>query len=161
MSNFFRAGPFGSSTGLEPVDPLHEMFSPEPPFHQISERICPTLLPSCEIVLGNQLTIAKKWRTMEFSKQLLKEVFASYLETAFSQMLPSIIQDAIKNNDLLVGQDFVSIEDAARRYNLCRKTIYNYHKKGHITLHGSEGKTFVSIREMEAYIRKNPLQRNS
>lgn len=31
-------------------------------------------------------------------------------------MLPSIIQYAIKNNDLLVGQDFVSIEEARRRY---------------------------------------------
>ena len=55
-------------------------------------------------------------KTMELSKQFLKEVFASYLETAFSQMLPSIIQYAIKNNDLLVGQDFASIEEAARRY---------------------------------------------
>lgn len=98
---------------------------------------------------------------MELSKQFLKEVLGNYLETAFSQMLPSIIQDAIKNNDLLVGQDFVSIEEAARRYSLCRKTIYNYHKKSYITLHSSEGKTFVSIRELEAHIRKNPLPRNS
>jgi ACT domain-containing protein len=99
-------------------------------------------------------------KTMALSKQFLKEVFGNYLETAFSQMLPSIIQDAIKNNDLLVGQDFVSVEEATRRYHLCRKTIYNYHEKDYITLHTSEGKTFVSIRELEAHIRKNPLPRN-
>ena len=111
-----------------------------------------------------QLILLPKLRSetvMELSKQFLKEVLRNYLETAFSQMLPSIIQDAIKNNDLLVGQDFVSIEEAARRYSLCRKTIYNYHKKSYITLHSSEGKTFVSIRELEAHIRKNPLPRNS
>ena len=89
---------------------------------------------------------------MELSKQFLKEVFGNYLETAFAQMLPSIIKDAIQNNDLFVGQDFVSIEEATRRYHLSRKTIYNYHKKGYITLHTSDGKTFVSIRELEAHI---------
>jgi hypothetical protein len=56
---------------------------------------------------------------------------------------------------------FVLIEEATRRYNICRRTIYNYHKRGYITLCSSEGKTFVSIRELENHIRKNPLGRSA
>jgi ACT domain-containing protein len=97
---------------------------------------------------------------MEFSKQFFKEMFGSYLETAFSNLLPGILKEALNKNDLLVGQDFVSLEEAVRRYNLCKKTLYNYHNKRYITLHSSEGKTFVSIRELETHIRKNPLPRN-
>jgi ACT domain-containing protein len=98
---------------------------------------------------------------MEFPKQLFKEMLGSYLETALSSLLPDIIKDAVKGNDLLIGQDFVSIKEAIRRYNLCRKTIYNYHNKQYITLRSSEGKTFVSIKELEAHIKRNPLPRNS
>lgn len=97
---------------------------------------------------------------MDFSKQLMKEMLGAYLETTFSKVLPSLISEALQGNDLFVAQDFVSIEEATRRYNLCRKTLYNYHNKKYITLHSSEGKTFVSIRELEAHIRKNPLPRN-
>lgn len=98
---------------------------------------------------------------MEFSKQLFKEMLGNYLETAFSALLPSIIKEALHKNDLLIGQDFIPIQEAAKRYNLCRKTIYNYHNKHYITLHSSEGKTFVSIRELEAHIKKNPLPRSA
>jgi ACT domain-containing protein len=97
---------------------------------------------------------------MDFSKQLIKDMLGAYLETTFSKVLPSLISEALQGNDLFVAQDFVSIDEATRRYNLCRKTLYNYHNKGYITLHSSEGKTFVSIRELEAHIRKNPLPRN-
>jgi ACT domain-containing protein len=97
---------------------------------------------------------------MELSKGLIKEMLGCYLQTAFSEMLPSLISEALNKNDLLVGQEFVSIEEATRRYNICRKTLYNYHNKKYITLHSSEGKTFVSIRELDNHIRKNPLPRN-
>jgi len=97
---------------------------------------------------------------MEFSKQLLREMLGSYLKTTFSEVLPEIIRESFKNSDLLTGQDFVCLEEASSRFRLCRKTLYNYHNKGYITLHSSEGKTFVSIRELEAHIRKHPLPRN-
>jgi hypothetical protein len=98
--------------------------------------------------------------TMEFSKQLMKEMLGSYLETTFSKILPALINEAIHTNDLFIAQDFVSLQEATSRYSLCRKTLYNYHNKGYITLHSSEGKTFVSIRELENHIRKSPLPRN-
>jgi hypothetical protein len=94
---------------------------------------------------------------MEFSKQLMKELLGSYLETTFSKVLPGLISEAIQSNDLFIAQDFVSVQEAIRRYSLCRKTLYNYHNKGYITLHSSGGKTFVSIRELEAHIKKHPL----
>jgi ACT domain-containing protein len=97
---------------------------------------------------------------MDFSKQLMKEMLGAYLETSFSKILPSLIKEALERNDLLVGQDFISIDETTRRYSICRKTLYNYHNKQYITLHSSEGKTFVSIRELEAHIRKHPLPRN-
>jgi hypothetical protein len=98
---------------------------------------------------------------MELPKQLIKEMLAAYFESSFSKLLPSLISEALRGNDLLVFQNFVSIEEAARRYNLCRKTLYNYHNKRYITLYSSEGKTFVCIRELEAHIKRNPLPRRS
>lgn len=98
---------------------------------------------------------------MDFSKQLFKEILGSYLESTFSKLLPDIIKEAVQKSDLNIGQDLVSIKEAMRRYNLCRKTLYNYHSKKYITLRSSEGKTFVSIRELEAHIQRNPLPRNS
>lgn len=97
---------------------------------------------------------------MEFSERLLKEMLGSYLKKAFSEMLPDLLRESLQSSDLLISQDFVSLEEAVRRYNVCRKTLYNYHNKQYITLHSSDGKTFVSIRELENHIRKNPLPRN-
>jgi ACT domain-containing protein len=96
---------------------------------------------------------------MDLTKQLMKEMLGSYLSSTFSQILPVLIREALKGNELIIGQDFVSLEEATRRYQICRKTLYNYHNKKYITLHSSEGKTFVSIRELENHIRKNPLPR--
>jgi hypothetical protein len=54
---------------------------------------------------------------MELSKQFLKEVLGNYLETAFSKFLPEVIKEAVNKSDLFVGQHFVAIEEAVRRYN--------------------------------------------
>lgn len=97
---------------------------------------------------------------MEVSKAMIKEMLGCYLQTTLAELMPTIISDAIKQNDLFIGQDFISIEEGTRRYNICRKTLYNYHNKGYITLHSSEGKTFVSVRELESHIKRNPLPRN-
>jgi hypothetical protein len=88
-------------------------------------------------------------------------MLSCYLKTTFKELLPVLLKEALTSNDLFVGQDFVSIEEATRRYNICRRTIYNYHKRGYITLCSSEGKTFVSIRELENHIRKNQLTRGN
>jgi hypothetical protein len=97
---------------------------------------------------------------MDLPKQFIKEMLAAYFEASFSQLLPSLVSEALKRNDLFVFQNFVPLDEASRRYNLCRKTLYNYHNRGYITLHSSEGKTFVPIRELEAHIKRNPLPRN-
>jgi ACT domain-containing protein len=98
---------------------------------------------------------------MEISKELIKEMLSCYLQKTFKELLPALLKEALTSNDLFVGQEFVSIEEATRRYNICRRTIYNYHKRGYITLCSSEGRTFVSIRELENHIRKNPLSRGT
>lgn len=97
---------------------------------------------------------------MDFSKQLFKEMLGSYLESKFSDILPELISKALHGSDLWIGQEFISLDEASKRYSLCRKTLYNYHNRGHITLHSSDGKTFLSIRELEAHIKKHPLPRN-
>jgi hypothetical protein len=68
---------------------------------------------------------------METSKELIKEMLSSYLKTTFKELLPVLLKEALASNDLFVGQAFVSIEEASRRYNICRRTIYNYHKRGY------------------------------
>jgi hypothetical protein len=76
---------------------------------------------------------------MELSRSLMKEMLGCYLQIAFSELFPSLINEALSKNDLFVGQDFISLEEATKRYNICRKTLYNYHNKQYITLHSSEG----------------------
>lgn len=97
---------------------------------------------------------------MDFSKQLFKEMLGSYLESKFSDLLPELITKALQGSDLWIGQDFISLDEASKRYCLCRKTLYNYHNRGYITLRSSEGKTFLSIRELEGHIKRHPLPRN-
>jgi hypothetical protein len=98
---------------------------------------------------------------MEFSKQFMKDVLSAYFKSSFSKHLPAAIDEALANNDLFVFQNFVPLKEASRRYSLSRKTLYNYHNRGYITLHSSEGKTFVSVRDLEAHINRNPLPRVS
>jgi ACT domain-containing protein len=57
-----------------------------------------------------------------------------YFKGEFSKILPEVVKDVIKNNPLFVGQEFVSVKAAMNRYNLSRRTIYNYHNGGYITL---------------------------
>ncbi len=93
------------------------------------------------------------------SEKFIKEVFQSYFQSALESALPEVIKEVIKTNPLLIGQDYVALSQAMRRYNLSRKTLYNYHNRGHITLRSSGGKTFVSISEIEAFIESNPVPR--
>ena len=94
---------------------------------------------------------------MELSEQFLKKVIGDYFKSEFTKILPEIIKDVVKSNPLFVGQEFISIQTAMERYNLSRKTIYNYHNRGYILLHTTEGKTFVSVLELETHIRNHPL----
>lgn len=94
---------------------------------------------------------------MEVNDNLLKEILESHLQDTLSRILPATIKKVISNNQLFIGQDFISINEAIQRYRLSRRTIYNYHSKGYITLHTSEGKTFISVRDLEGHIKRNPL----
>lgn len=98
---------------------------------------------------------------MDISKDMMRKLLSCYLQTTFKEVLPGLLKEALGTADLFVGQDFISIEEATRRYSICRKTIYNYHNRKYITLCSSEGRTFLSIRELENHIRSNPLARNS
>lgn len=82
------------------------------------------------------------------------------MQNSFAKVLPEIVKEALAHDAIVARQEFIGLDEACKRYNLSRKTLYNYHKKKYITLCSSEGKTFVSIFELEAHIRKNPLPRN-
>jgi len=58
---------------------------------------------------------------MEISKELIKEMLTCYLKATLKELLPLLLKEAIASNDLFIGQDFVSIEEATRRYNICRR----------------------------------------
>lgn len=76
---------------------------------------------------------------MEISKELIKEMLSCYLKTTFKELLPVLLKEVLTSNDLFIGQEFVSLEEATKRYSICRRTIYNYHKRGYITLCSLEG----------------------
>jgi len=96
---------------------------------------------------------------MELAEPFLKKLIGDYFKSEFSKILPKVVQEAVKDNPLFIGQEFIHIQAAMERYNLSRKTIHNYHNRGYITLHSTEGKTFVSVPQFEAHIRSHPLPR--
>lgn len=98
---------------------------------------------------------------MDLPKQFLRELFESYIQNSFAKILPEIVKEALAHDAIVARQEFIALDEACQRYHLSRKTLYNYHKKKYITLYSSEGKTFASIFELEAHIKKNPLPRNS
>lgn len=97
----------------------------------------------------------------QLNDDIFRQVFMSCLQKALSDLLPNAIREAVSSSMICKTQDFISIGRAIKRYNLCRKTFYNYHRKGYITLHSTEGKTFVSVMELENHIRKHPLPRDT
>lgn len=94
---------------------------------------------------------------MNIKDEFLREIFENYFHKSLGELLPSVLTEAIKKS--VVRQEFISLNKAIKKYNLSRRTLYNYHERKYITLHTTEGKTFVSIVELENHIRKNPLPR--
>lgn len=97
---------------------------------------------------------------MDLPKQFLRDLFENYMHNSFAKVLSEIVKETLGRDTTVARQEFIALDEACKRYNFSRKTLYNYHKKKYITLCSSEGKTFVSIFELEAHIRKNPLPRS-
>lgn len=96
---------------------------------------------------------------MNAKDEFLKEIFEGFFRKSLTDLLPTVLKESIKKS--VVSQEFISINRAVKKYNLSRRTLYNYHERKYITLHTTEGKTFVSIVELEDHIRKNPLPRKA
>jgi len=96
---------------------------------------------------------------MDLREQFVREIFESYFTRSFTRILPPMIRAAIQDSNLN-RQEFVPLNQVCKQYDLSRKTLYNYHNKGYITLRTTERKTYVSIFELEEHIRKHPIQRN-
>src|SRR5687768_4333307 len=92
---------------------------------------------------------------MNSQHDLFASAFANYIANTLNDVISEALDKAFRSSAFSTSQDFISLKRATRRYDLCRKTFYNYHNRGYITLHSSEGKTFVSIRDLEDHIRKN------
>jgi redox-regulated HSP33 family molecular chaperone len=117
--------------------------------------------------LGNKVFIILSYSAQEqmhragmnIKDEFLKEVFENYFQKSLGDLLPTVLTEAIRKS--VVRQEFISLNKATKKYNLSRRTLYNYHERRYITLHTTEGKTFVSIVELEDHIRKNPLPRKT
>lgn len=96
---------------------------------------------------------------MNIKDEFLREVFENYFQKSLGELLPSVLKESIRKS--VITQEFISLNRAVKKYNLSRRTLYNYHERKYITLHTTEGKTFVSIIELEDHIRKNPLPRKA
>ncbi len=93
-------------------------------------------------------------------EKFIRDVFIKYFQSALERAIPEVIQSVSKTNPLFAGQEFISLKETMRRYDLSKRTLYNYHSRGHITLRSSGGKTFVSIVELDNYLRINPVVRS-
>lgn len=97
---------------------------------------------------------------MDLQEKMMKEIFETYFRNVLSELLPNALNEAIASSDILKRQEFISLSRAIKRYNLSRRTLYNYHQREYITLYSSQGKTFVSVTELENHIKNNPLARH-
>ena len=88
--------------------------------------------------------------------RIIAQLLEESLQRMLLEIMPNVIQGIISKFPL-TSQEFISIEDAASRYHLSKRTFYNYHKRNYITLRSTEGKTFVSIIELENHIKNNPI----
>lgn len=92
------------------------------------------------------------------SEKFIIQLLEDSLQRALKSMLPQIIGELMSKNQFFIGQEFIWIDEAANRYNLSKRTLYNYHHRQYITLRSTDGKTYVSILELEAHIKNNPIK---
>jgi ACT domain-containing protein len=71
-------------------------------------------------------------RRMNIKDEFFREVFENYFEKSLGELLPTILADLIKKS--VVKQEFISLTKAIKKYNLSRRTLYNYHERKYITL---------------------------
>ena len=90
---------------------------------------------------------------MNIKDEFLKAIFENYFQKSLGELLPTVLKESIKKS--VITQEFISLNRAIKKYNLSRRTLYNYHERKYIILHTTEGKTFVSIIELEDHIRKS------
>lgn len=85
------------------------------------------------------------------------------ISTQLVELLPRVVESFVENSPNLIGQQFISIREASQRYGLATSSLRSYHKVGAITLRralkGKRSKLFVSIVELETYLKSNPLPR--
>jgi hypothetical protein len=83
---------------------------------------------------------------MEINEQFIRKLIGAYLKNRILKSDPSSYEQSVKkNNSLFIGQDLISIDEATKRYNLSRGTLYNYHQRRFITLCGSNEKDFFCL----------------
>jgi ACT domain-containing protein len=71
-------------------------------------------------------------RRMNIKDEFFREVFENYFQKSLGELLPTILADLIKKS--VVKQEFISLTKAIKKYNLSRRTLYNYHERKYITL---------------------------
>jgi ACT domain-containing protein len=96
---------------------------------------------------------------MSAKDDFFKQVFESYFHNVLIELLPKVMKNVLSEPSILKQQDMIPLCKAVESYDLSRKTFYNYHDRGYITLRTSGGKTFVSMSELENHIRSHPLPR--
>lgn len=97
---------------------------------------------------------------MDLREQFIRELLESYLSKTLNKTIPMAIRTALKDHSsALTRQEFIPLKQAREQYGISHRSLYNYHRKGYITLRTTEGKTFVSVFELEDHIRKHPIAR--
>lgn len=67
---------------------------------------------------------------MNIKNEFLKEVFENYFRNALRELLPTVLTKSMKNS--VVRQEFISLNKAIKKYDLSRRTLYNYHERKYI-----------------------------
>ncbi|MEO7988639.1 MAG: hypothetical protein ABI663_03805 [Chryseolinea sp.] len=67
-------------------------------------------------------------------EKIFRDLFEKSLNASFEAILLTLI-NAIRQNGHADRQEFLPINEIVKRYDISKRTLYNYHHKGYITLH--------------------------
>lgn len=98
---------------------------------------------------------------MNAAQQIIENPFEAIFNDLKTLKEMIAVLDHRLKNDAEYSQDLLPVLKVHELYSIGRSTLYTYHREGDLMLYKFKGKTYVSIQELEAEIRKYPIPHRS
>jgi len=90
----------------------------------------------------------------------LNSIVAHAVQAAVKEALAEFSNQITQHRPVYL-REFLPLKEIEKKYNFSARTLYNYHCRGIIRLRSvgeGQGKTFVSVIELERIIRQNVIK---